>query len=201
MEHRFFVSHNRADKDFARRLSAALTLAGAQVWFDDWVIKPGDSIPFEIDKGLAGFDAFLLLWSAGAAGSRWVQLERDAAIARWANGDSYHFVPVRLDATPLPKIISSIKSVDATDGDHLRTARELLGLESESDFRRAVQEVIDESGLEFREFYGAGVYVCCPKCGLPAVKLEQWSATDFQRDDEYAGVRCPECGWEDGGEI
>ena len=59
-----FLSHNSANKAYASRVAAALQLLGANVWFDAWKIRPGDSIPAAINQGLADFDVFVLLWSA-----------------------------------------------------------------------------------------------------------------------------------------
>jgi hypothetical protein len=39
-----FLSHNKADKSRVRQLAERLRAAGLRVWFDDWVIKPGDDI-------------------------------------------------------------------------------------------------------------------------------------------------------------
>jgi molybdate-binding protein len=39
-----FLSHNQADKPRVRRLAERLRTAGLRVWFDEWVLKPGDSI-------------------------------------------------------------------------------------------------------------------------------------------------------------
>lgn len=57
----FFLSHNRADKPAARALGTRLVLAGGEVWFDEWDVKPGDSIPGKLNDGLASFDVFVLL--------------------------------------------------------------------------------------------------------------------------------------------
>jgi len=40
-----FLSHNTNDKEYVRRLAAATAATGAHVWFDEWTIRPGDSIP------------------------------------------------------------------------------------------------------------------------------------------------------------
>jgi DNA-directed RNA polymerase subunit RPC12/RpoP len=76
-----------------------------------------------------------------------------------------------------------------------------MGLDSNDQYIRAVQAEIEEAGLEFAYFHGYGVAVGCPRCGAPVDELEPWHATDSVRDDEYAGVRCKRCRWEDGGEI
>ena len=47
-----FLSHNHRDKDIATLLAAQLRLVGADVWLDDWEIKPGDSIVGKGQRGL-----------------------------------------------------------------------------------------------------------------------------------------------------
>jgi DNA-directed RNA polymerase subunit RPC12/RpoP len=200
-EQSIFLSHNSADKDWVRKLAAALKLTGAQVWFDEWTIRPGDSIQTAVADGISGFDIFVLVWSEAAANSRWVQTEMETALDRWISGEPCRLVPVRLDQTHLPTLLRSVRYVNGNDENHLRVARELLGIESDAAFRMAVQDFISEAGLEFREFGGVGVLVACPRCGAKLNKLEGWQATDYERDDQYVGVRCTACGWEDGSEI
>ncbi len=200
-EETFFLSHNREDKDYIRGVAASLRLIGANVWFDEWSIRPGDSIPSAIDEGLRAFETFVLAWSEAAADSRWVHQEMDAALTRWISDDSIRLVPLRLDSTPLPALISNLRYIDARDREAMRVARDLLGIESDTEFRLAVQDFIINAGLSFQEFWGVGVLVACPRCGTEPSRLKTWQATDYERDDEYAGVECSNCGWSDGGEI
>lgn len=195
-----FLSYNSADEPYVRKLAAALTVTGAHVWFDEWTIRPGDSIPGAIDQGLLAFNTFVLVWSKSASESRWVQTEMEAAITRWVKEATIRMIPVVLDKTPVPLLLRSIRYVDGSDGDYLRVARELLGLQSEAAFRLAVQTFIDEAGLDFREFWGVGVLVACPRCGATAENLEGWEQTD-RRGDTYRGARCKVCGWNDGSEV
>ncbi|MDX2758501.1 hypothetical protein [Streptomyces europaeiscabiei] len=60
-------------------------------------------------------------------------------------------------------------------------------------FLQGVQQLLDEATIEAVFFHGADVYVIRPNCGAPPAKLEQWGATDYDRGDHYAGVRCTEC--------
>ena len=39
-----FLSHNTKDKPRVRKLAERLRAAGLRVWFDDWVIRAGDTI-------------------------------------------------------------------------------------------------------------------------------------------------------------
>ena len=56
-----FLSHNWKDKDIARRLGAQFRLAGADVWFDEWEVRAGDSIPGKVNEGLGAVDTVVLL--------------------------------------------------------------------------------------------------------------------------------------------
>ena len=63
---RCFLSHNKADKPVARNIGAHLTLVGMDVWFDEWELQAGDSIPGKSNSELEAFDVFILGWSANA---------------------------------------------------------------------------------------------------------------------------------------
>ena len=195
-----FLSHNTKDKCYVRSLAAAMAVTGTNVWFDEWTIRPGDSVPGSIDRGLAQFTLFALFWSEAASKSEWVHTEMDAAIARWVKDRSLRLVPVMLDRTPLPPLLASLAYIDGSDGDHLRVARRLLGIQTEVAYRLAVQDYIDGAELDFREFWGIGVLVACRRCGATPENIEGWEQVS-SRGDQYGGARCKICGWSDGSEI
>ena len=47
-----FLSHNSKDKPQVRGLAEELRGAWLRVWFDEWVIRPGDDIYLAIERGL-----------------------------------------------------------------------------------------------------------------------------------------------------
>jgi hypothetical protein len=197
-----FLSHNHADKDTAKRLGAQLTLAGAYVWFDDWEVHAGDSISRKVDDALASVDTLVLLWSANADRSKWVRAELETAITRSLDGgDDVRVIPVRLDATALPTLLRRVKWVDFMDNDIARAVNEIMGFTTDQQRLIAIQQTLDESGIDVRYFEGYGPAVCCPRCGAGVDRLSGWSAIDHDRDDTYAGLHCENCGFEDGGEI
>jgi hypothetical protein len=196
-----FLSHSSADKAHVRRLAAAITLTGTRVWFDEWEVRPGDQLPNAVGRGLASSDVLALVWSAESAKSPWVNVEMNAAFTRSLKDPSVRLVPVLLDRTALPPLFSSLVYIDGSDGDYQRITRHLLGIPSEAAYRMAVQAFIDDAGLEFREFWGAGIYVTCPQCGTTADNLRGWQRDDDVRGDRYAGAECSDCGWSDGGAI
>ncbi|HEY0152954.1 MAG TPA: toll/interleukin-1 receptor domain-containing protein [Longimicrobium sp.] len=58
-----FISHNAADKETARLLASRLVERGIDVWFDEWQLRPGDSITGGIETGIGECDTFVTLWS------------------------------------------------------------------------------------------------------------------------------------------
>ena len=75
-----FLSHSAKDKAVARPLAERLRADGVKVWFDQWVLKPGDQVsPSERDFHPSSFILHpfptVLCMSANAFGSDWAQLE------------------------------------------------------------------------------------------------------------------------------
>ena len=70
-----FLSYGAKDKAVVRAVAERLRKDGLKVWFDEWVLKPGDSIPAKIEEGLEHSRVLVLCMSANAFGSDWAQLE------------------------------------------------------------------------------------------------------------------------------
>jgi hypothetical protein len=50
-QYNVFLSHSAKDKAVVRPLAERLPQDGPNVWFDEWVLAPGDNIPAKIEKG------------------------------------------------------------------------------------------------------------------------------------------------------
>ena len=112
-----FLSHSAKDKAEVRPLAERLRKDGLKVWFDEWVLKPGDSIPAKIEEGLEHSRVLVLCMSANAFGSDWAQLACPAVATRrrrkagtFGRGNlpfrdplnkERRFLPLRLDDTPI----------------------------------------------------------------------------------------------------
>ena len=55
-----FLSHSVKDKLVVREIAKRLREAGLRLWFDEWVLKAGDSIPAKIEEGLEHSRVLLL---------------------------------------------------------------------------------------------------------------------------------------------
>ncbi len=107
-----FVSHSTKDKAIVRPLAERLRAAGLKVWFDEWVIKPGDSIPAKIEQGLEDSRVLLLCMSAQAFGSDWAQLEAGTFRFRDPLNRERRFIPLRLDDSPIKGSLAQFLYID-----------------------------------------------------------------------------------------
>ena len=76
-DHDVFLSHSSKDKAVVRLIAERLRADGLRVWFDEWEIKPGDSIPSKTEEGLENSRVLVLCLSANAFGSGWERLENE----------------------------------------------------------------------------------------------------------------------------
>jgi len=189
-----FISHNSRDKEVAREVALFLTTEGVNVWFDEWNIAAGDSIVREVNFALERCTHFILIWSANAAGSPWVGQEAEATVKRGIESGVPRIIPVVLDTTPLPPLVSAIRYIrfgGGTEQDRRNIVRAVVERDPSSNYTRAVvkkyKELVrgaDESDL-----------IACPECGSPRVKIQQ--IDDYERDRSGAVATCEECGWGD----
>jgi len=96
-----FLSHSSKDKGVVRAIAERLREDGLKVWFDEWVLKPGDSIPARIEEGLECSRVLVFCTSANAFGSDWAQLESQTFRFRDPLNKDRRFIPVRLDDAPI----------------------------------------------------------------------------------------------------
>nr|BFD94124.1 hypothetical protein KitaXyl93_54840 [Kitasatospora sp. Xyl93] len=195
------MSHSQRDKGLVTPFAAQLRLAGVDIWLDEWELHPGDSIVGKVSQALEMVDTVLLFWSKHAAASTWVNTEMESALARRLADESMRIIPLRLDDAELPALLRPLLWVSLAEGESEQAVRRILGINTQAELLKRMQQTIEESGLEYRYFHGYGVVVGCPNCGVPSFELEQTYGVDHFRDDQYAGVRCPNCGWLEGGEV
>jgi len=195
-----FISHNKADEAVALSLAQALVDQGIGVWFDAWVLHPGDSIVGGITDGLEKLDLFALIWSKNAANSKWVKKELQASIYRHISDDTIRVVPVMLDDTPLPALVADLFGFRyASPKDVLEIAAKIGGDSTPEELARRLQKRFFEMLDVIGESSSFNEYRFCPKCG--SKKLKAWQQSVPVSDRQYAGIRCESCGWEDGGEF
>ena len=91
-----FLNHSAKDKAVVREIAERPRKDEVKVWFDEWVLKRGDSIPAKIEE-LEGSRVLVLCISANAFGSDWAQLEPGTFRYRDPLNKERRFLPLRLD--------------------------------------------------------------------------------------------------------
>src|ERR1017187_7068140 len=135
-----FLSHNSQDKPRVRKLAERLRGAGLRVWFDEWVIRPGEDIYLAIEHGLEAARVQVLCLSPAALGAEGVTLERSTVLFRDPGNAGRRFVPLLLADCTLPDTLRRYKYVDFR-GETKAAFEDLLSVcRAEAELPRQVQE-------------------------------------------------------------
>jgi hypothetical protein len=95
-----FISHASNDRDVAANLASALERDGLKVWLDVSEIELGVLLGKELQTSILECRVLVLLWSAVAAQSRWVNSEWLMALHQ-----DRRVFPCTLDESPLPQAL------------------------------------------------------------------------------------------------
>ncbi|MBI1354739.1 MAG: TIR domain-containing protein [Acidobacteria bacterium] len=122
-----FLSYSHEDLDAAKRLEAALSSQGVDVWRDEGDLRAGDLWPKRLGEAIEGREGVVLLWSRSAEQSDFVTLEWTTALAL-----GRPVLSCFLDKTKLPASLRSRHGISLQkdfDGGAARLAADLLGIE------------------------------------------------------------------------
>lgn len=117
-----FFSYSSQDKAVVLTLTERLRADGLRVWFDNWEIRAGDSIPAKIEAGLEQSRVLVLCMSANAFGSEWAQLESYTFRYRDPLNTERRFIPLRLDAAPIKGSLAQFQYIT---GNRSRASRSM----------------------------------------------------------------------------
>lgn len=97
-----FLSHSSRDKSlFARPLVECLAEHGANIWYDEYSLQPGDSLSASIDEGLSTAQCGLLVISPAfiqtARESGWTRYELRGIVSNSIGMDGRQILPIWLD--------------------------------------------------------------------------------------------------------
>jgi hypothetical protein len=121
-----FLSHSTKDKVLVRAIAERLRQDGLRVWFDEWVLKPGDSVPAKIEQGLERSRVLVLCMSVNAFGSDWAQLEAGTFRFRDPLNEERRFLPLRLDDAAIKGSLAQFLHIDWRSPDREREYTSLL---------------------------------------------------------------------------
>jgi formylglycine-generating enzyme required for sulfatase activity len=105
-----FISHAHEDAELAQRLAVDLQTRGWGVWIAPNSIKPGEKWVEAINRGLSESGVFVLLLTAAAVRSRWVQSETNAAIGMEHRG-VVKFLPLDVESAQAPPLWGAYQNI------------------------------------------------------------------------------------------
>lgn len=188
-----FISHNQANKDLARLLGTKLVEQGQDVWFDEWKLRPGDSITGGIEAGIADAAVFVLIWSEHAKKSNWVNAELRAMLVRRIADAGLRIVPVMVDDTPLPLLVADYKGFKLQRARDLdQVAREIAGQGPALDQIGLIQKRLLTLVVEEFPASDAIRSMFCPRCA--SRRLIPGLFTDPMGGEQIYEIVCAECG-------
>jgi CheY-like chemotaxis protein len=93
-----FICHASEDKTFVRPLADRLISAGAQVWYDEFSLKMGDSLRRSIENGLAQSRYGIIILSPHFFRKEWPKKELDTLVSKEQTEERL-ILPIWLDLT------------------------------------------------------------------------------------------------------
>jgi hypothetical protein len=129
----FFLAHASEDKDWAGPLANYLRGMGFKVWYDDFIIKIGHSVPNKIEEGLSQslYGILVLSHNFFKEGKRWPRRELDGLIALEDQEGRSLILP----------ILHNIKRSDITK--HVPSLASIRCLNSSMDYRTIADNIIE----------------------------------------------------------
>ncbi|GKG92473.1 hypothetical protein CE91St38_04810 [Desulfovibrionaceae bacterium] len=111
MQYDVFISHAWEDKEvFVRPLVEELIRNNIAVWYDDFSLKPGDSLRRSIDFGLVHSRHGIVVLSPSFFEKEWTQWELDGLISRQNSEKNQIVIPIwhNIDKEHILKISPSL---------------------------------------------------------------------------------------------
>lgn len=108
-----FLSHNSNDKAVVEQVAIKLKGIYGQenVFYDSWSIQPGDGIIDKMEQGLTNCQYFFFFVSKNSLKSNLVKMEWQNALFKAAQ-NAIKFIPIRLDTSTLPILLTQSLYVD-----------------------------------------------------------------------------------------
>jgi hypothetical protein len=135
---------HHSDSVFANRLYNALQSAGIRAWLDEKVMRPGDDIYEEVQKGIQLWDKLVLCASEASLTSWWVDSEidrifqKERELFKKRKVKVLALIPLMLDDFMLSSRWQSGKAQEVKS----RLAADFRGWESETKFEQSVKQLI-----------------------------------------------------------
>src|ERR1017187_683488 len=100
-----FISHNKAEKQWARQLAVALKRRGLVSFFDEESIGLGEDVVNAIGNGLKTSKHIVLIMSPDSVKSRWVELEWASSLYEDVDASARKLIPILRRECEIPYLV------------------------------------------------------------------------------------------------
>lgn len=121
-----FISHATNDMEFSRALASDIMNLGYSVFLDDWSIDLGDNIINKINEGLDKASILIPIISKDFIGSVFCLDEWTSFYMRYAKTRKNSILPIIIDDSDIPALMSAIKYCRVLDGYSYRNCLDQL---------------------------------------------------------------------------
>lgn len=135
-----FLCHSHRDKRFARELARSLSELSIDVWFDEWELKPGDSLHGCIGSALRTSSFVAVVLSPDSVSSQWCQSELREALAREKKTGKKVVLPLLYRRVEAPPFLEDRLYIDFRRS-HLSGLAQLAGIIHNIDPRSLTEEL------------------------------------------------------------
>ena len=192
-----FISYKNAHADIeaAELLGNAFITEGEEVFYDKWIIRPGESILGKIGEGLSISHIFILIWSCRTKESNFVKYEINAFLKRVIDDNRLRIIPVSIDDTDIPYFINDYKGYRIDyDGTLKEMVDEILGYPAEIEKLKKLQRAFKIHNELCCGKNNPVQYVICPNCESEPLNISSVSSPE---GDLYLTITCDneECKW------
>jgi hypothetical protein len=145
-----FISHASEDSAWCKKLVKRLQKYGLIVWFDEFQLRAGSSLPNAINEGLANSRRVVIVMTPDYFAKDWTQVEASFAINQDSSGRQQFVIPILRKDCTIPPLLQSIKYSDFRDEAHFedncrRLADILRGHYPEANFNKLNESKIAEA--------------------------------------------------------
>lgn len=123
----FFISYNKADKEWAKWIAAVLESEGYSTYIQAWDFRPGSNFILEMQKAITMCNKTIVVFSENYVNSEYCQSEWSSVFNADPSGNNRTLIPIRVTAAVPSGLLGPIINIDLFhDGMSLKSKDTLL---------------------------------------------------------------------------
>jgi len=122
----FFISYNKADKEWAQWIAWELEQVGYSTFLQDWDFRPGSNFVLDMNKYIASSDRMIAVISPDYIHALFVHPEWASAFANDPIGEKCTLIPVIVKDCEIESLLAQIININLVGLNNVAAAERLL---------------------------------------------------------------------------